>query len=216
MVEHAAEAGKPAQATRRAQLRLLAELLACGVSSSHGALLQAVSALPAGPDSDGSWAGLTLLAGFSKAGREDLLGLPPRHTEDLEASASALQVGPRLLALLTHLASCTHDQPGKWCPRCARVPDLHASLEQQVVQGPTIRLTPTRACRTTPICKRCTSSTLASGPGMPRRPRPPGACLQRRRASCVAWWRPALRRPAGSCWPRTRGWGPPSRRTPAP
>ena len=89
-----AEPGKAAQATKRAQVRLLAELLAAAVSSECSALLTALQPLGCGEGSEGAWSGLSLLAGFCKAGRADLLRLPPRAGAAVDLDAAALQVPP--------------------------------------------------------------------------------------------------------------------------
>ena len=65
---------------KRAVLRLLLELLLCGLFSAHQALLGIVKQLAAvdfAKDPEGGQAALSLLTAFAKAGREEVLGLPP-------------------------------------------------------------------------------------------------------------------------------------------
>jgi regulator of nonsense transcripts 2 len=87
-------------ARRRTTLRLLVELLSCGLYTAHAALLQLVRQLSAADfkrDAEGALAALALVGAFAKAGREELLGLP--HAEpaalpaDLEARAAAGAAG---------------------------------------------------------------------------------------------------------------------------
>ena len=87
-----AEPGKAAQATKRAQLRLLSELLASAVTANTGILHSALRSLGCGEDAEGGWPGLSLLAGFCKAGRAEVLRLPARPAADVDLDEAALQV----------------------------------------------------------------------------------------------------------------------------
>ena len=68
-------------ARRRAIVRLLVELLLAGLYSAHSVLLGLAKQLAAGADfqrdGEGAQASLSLLTALAKAGREELLGLPP-------------------------------------------------------------------------------------------------------------------------------------------
>lgn len=68
-------------ARRRAIVRLLVELLLAGLYSAHSVLLGLAKHLAAGADfgrdAEAAQASLSLLTALAKAGREELLGLPP-------------------------------------------------------------------------------------------------------------------------------------------
>lgn len=68
-------------ARRRATVRLLVELLLAGLYSAHSVLLSLTKHLAAGADfgrdPEAALASLSLLTALAKAGREELLGLPP-------------------------------------------------------------------------------------------------------------------------------------------
>lgn len=77
----AADEDKAGLARKRAVLRLLVEMLLAGLYSAHGVLLSIVKQLAAAADfqrdPEGAQAALSLLTALAKAGREELLGMPP-------------------------------------------------------------------------------------------------------------------------------------------
>lgn len=76
-----ADEDKAGVARKRAVLRLLVELLLVGLCSAHSVLLGIVKQLVAATDfrgdPEGAQAALSLLTALAKAGREELLGMPP-------------------------------------------------------------------------------------------------------------------------------------------
>lgn len=77
----AADEEKVGLARKRAVLRLLVELLLAGLYSAHSVLLSVVKQLAGVADfqrdAEGAQGALSLLTALAKAGREELLGLPP-------------------------------------------------------------------------------------------------------------------------------------------